>query len=413
MTIIACGINHKTAPLAVRERVAFTANLIPAALRDLLQLPAIEEAVLLSTCNRTEVYSTTENPHLLVQWLAKQHQFSERELLPHWYLHQNEEAVRHVFRVASGLDSMMTGEPQILGQIKQAYAVSKQQGGVGKELQQLFQTVFAVTKQVRRDTAIGRCPVTVAFAATHLAKKLFVDLTQSRILLIGAGKLIELVALHLANHGAKRLIVANRSLEHAQEVANKFLAHAISLNEIPLYLQEVDIVITAASSESFLVTQAMVERVAKLRTPRPLFIVDLAVPRNVEPSIALLPDTHVYHIDDLEDAVQDNLQARSVAATDAEAFIDMQTTHFMRKLKLLNASDVICSFRDKMTTLHDKELEKALNQLQQGMDPKIIMTHLSKRLTSKMLHRPTRYIRQVAMDDRVELLMLIKQLFDL
>lgn len=413
MTIIACGINYKTAPLAVREHFALTSDAVPRALQALLQHDDVEEAMLLSTCNRTEFYGSAKNPDFFARWLAKQQQCAEERLLPHWYLYEADEAVRHVFRVASGLDSMMTGEPQILGQMKHAYALARQQGGVGKKLQRLFQTVFSVSKQVRRDTAIGRCPVTVAFAATHLAKQIVTDLNQSNILLLGAGKLIELTAMHLVNHGAKRLIVANRSIDRAQEVAAKFLGHCITLQDVPIYLQDVDIIIAATAAESFLITHAMLEKALKLRKPRPLFVVDLSVPRNVEPTVAKLPDVQVYHIDDLQQTVQNNLQARAAAAMDAEQFIEMQVAHFMRKLKLVNVSDTICAFRDKMSAVRDVELQAALKKLANGENPQQVVTTLAKRLTNKWLHQPTHTIRQLVMDDRVELLILMKQLFDL
>ena len=413
MSLLAFGLNYKTASIATRECTAFTPERVVAALQDLVSQGAANEAVLLSTCNRTELYTDAHDPALLGKWLAEQHQLREEKLRQCWYFHQDQAAVCHAMRVASGLDSMVLGESQILGQMKTAYAVADQAGTIGVQLGHLFQTVFTVTKQIRTDTAIGVNPVSVAYAAVSLAKRIFTDLSQCTVLLIGAGETIELTATHLANQGVKRIVVANRHVDKAQRLADRFYGHGIAIGDVPVYLSETDIVITATASQLPILGKGSVERALKARKHKPIFMVDLAVPRDIEPEIAELPDAYLYNVDDLRGLVQENLQSRRNAAEQAEAIIEIQAKYYMHKLRELNANDTIRDLRHKLEKIRDQATTKALAQLQRGVDPQQVAEQMAFQLTNKILHRPTTQLRQVAFDGRGELLLLARHLFDL
>jgi glutamyl-tRNA reductase len=412
MALSVCGINHKTAPLAVREKTAITQEKTPEILHNLLSLEAINEGVILSTCNRTEIYCDTQDPSFLINWLAQQQGVASEALQPHWYTFQQETAVQHIMRVASGLDSMVLGEPQILGQLKSAVAMAEESGAVGKLFSRLFQTVFSVTKQIRTHTAIGTSPVSVAYAAVIQAKQIFADLAKCRILLIGAGDTIELAALNFYRHGARRLVIANRTIEKAQAIANKFHGHAISMAEIPLYLPQTEVLVAATASELPILGKGMVESALKVRKHKPIFMVDLAIPRNIEVEVGSLEDVYLYNIDDLANIVDNSFKNRALAAQQAEAIIAIQAEHLMRELKILNAADVIRGYREKALQIRDKELAKALEALQNGADPKAIINNLSYNLTNKIIHDPTQKLRQAAYDGCSEFLMLAKRLFD-
>ncbi len=414
MPLITFGINHKTAPIDIREKMAFSPETAPLMLRDLLQMGAANEGVILSTCNRTELYCNTENTNLLMDWF-KQHPQTASCLKPeHWYFYQDDAAVRHVIRVASGLDSMALGEPQILGQMKDAFELAQQGGAVGSRLHRLFQTAFAVTKQVRNHTENGFGSVSLAYAAVDLAKRIFANLAQCRVLLIGAGQTIELAALHLANQGVKRIVVANRDLEKAEQLAVKFWGHGVALTEIFLHLQEADIVISATGSQLPILDKKNVARALKMRRRRrPLFMVDLAVPRDIEADVAKLEDVYLYNLDDLQKLIANNLKSREEAAKQAEAIIDIQTQHFMRELKALDAVNTICDYRDKVSNLCEQELAKALETLQKGELAEIVLKELTHKIAGKIMHLPTTQLRQAALDGRDDLLILARHLFDL
>ncbi|WP_455202667.1 glutamyl-tRNA reductase, partial [Kaarinaea lacus] len=339
MSILAFGINHKTAPVDIRERVAFEPGEICHALKDLVSQPAINEAAIISTCNRTELYCGLEKNDLamIVNWLRKYHELGERDIQPYVYAHPDHDAVRHLLRVASGLDSMVLGEPQILGQMKDAYSAANEAGTLGGLLDRLFQHTFAVAKQVRTDTQIGASPVSVAFAAVSLSKQIFSELSNHTALLIGAGETIELAARHLHESGIGRMIIANRTIERAHNLAAEFNAYAISLPDIPGHLAEADIVISSTASPLPILGKGSVESALKVRKHRPILMIDIAVPRDIESEVGDLDDVYLYTVDDMQEIIQEGLRSRQEAAEQAEEIIDTQVSHFMNWLQSLGA----------------------------------------------------------------------------
>lgn len=411
--MLAVGINHKTAPVALRERAAFSSDKTPAALKQLLQLDAVNEAIILSTCNRTEVYSDSADSQQLQQWLAEFHQLPSREVLQHSYSYQHQAAVSHIMRVACGLDSMILGEPQILGQMKQAYVLAQQAGTVGSAFGRLFPTVFNVSKQVRTDTGIGNSSLSLASAAISLSKHLFSDLSKRTVLLIGAGDIIEMMAMHCAAQGVKRIIVANRTVEKAEKIAKPFHGHAIKLADMPVYLAESDIVVTATASQLPVLGKGAIESAIKVRKHRPMFMLDLAVPRDIEPEVSELEDVYLYNIDDLQQVVNENLKNREDSSELARELIDLHTARFMRELQALDAVQVVRDYRNKIINARDDVLQHAKQQLARGADPDAVLEALARSLTNKVMHDPTVQLRQAAFDGRPELLLLARKLFDL
>lgn len=416
MSIWTLGINHKTASVAVREKVAFDPAHMPRVLADLCTQQAVHEAVILSTCNRTEIYASA-NAELSLEalslWLAKQHDLDPAELSPALYFLNEEQAVRHAMRVASGLDSLVLGEPQILGQMKSAYATAQEAGTVGVELGRLFRQTFSMAKRVRTETAIGENPVSVAFAAVRMAQHIFSEMDNSTALLIGAGETIELVARHLKQAGIGAMIVANRTLTRAQHVAQEFGAEAILLEQIPDYLPKADIVISSTASPLPILGKGMVERAQKARRHKPMFMVDIAVPRDIEQEVAQLPDVYLYTVDDLRAIIEENVRSREDAAKQAEALIANGVDGFMRDLKTLDAVQTVTELRASIDALREEQLEKALKQLERGGDAQEILRHLAHNLSNKILHTPTIALRKASADGRLEVLAATRELFNL
>ncbi|MCV6626661.1 MAG: glutamyl-tRNA reductase, partial [Cellvibrionaceae bacterium] len=330
MMLLALGINHNTAPVDIRERVAFAPDTQAAALRGLCQALAVEEAAILSTCNRTEVYTWGQaGADDLLGWLGQFHQLSAAQIEPYHYSLVDGAAVEHMMRVAAGLDSLVLGEPQILGQMKDAYAYATEVGTVGRGLHYGFQQVFNIAKRVRSETQIGANPVSVAFAAVSLAQQIFSDLKEDTALLIGAGETIELVARHLHNNGIKKLIVANRTLARAQALADELKvgsnggasAEAILLSDIPEQLQRADIVISSTASQLPLLGKGAVESALKKRKHKPMFMVDIAVPRDIEAEVDELQDVYLYTVDDLRSVIDENRKSRENEAKKAELIV--------------------------------------------------------------------------------------------
>lgn len=416
MPLLTLGINHKTAPLEVRERVAFTHECMGDALHKVATLPGVNEVAILSTCNRTELYCGLENPDggtVITEWLHEFHQLKHVNLLPYMYQFSDQQAVQHMLRVAAGLDSMVLGEPQILGQMKTAYQEAGRAGTLGPLLGRLFQHVFAVAKQVRTDTAIGASPVSVAFAAVSLAKQIFGELGTHTALLIGAGETIELTARHLHENGIGRMIIANRTVERAQLLAAEFNAYAIALKDIPTHLAEADIVISSTASQLPILGKGGVERALKIRKRRPMLMVDIAVPRDVEPEVAELDDVYLYTIDDLQGIVQENLKSRQAAAQQAEKIIDVQADRFIGWLRSLDAVSTIRGYRSRAEHLRDETLAKALRLLAQGKDPQGVLQFLAHTLTNKLTHDPSARLRQAGFDGRIELIRAARELLNL
>ena len=398
--LLALGLNHESAPIRVRERAAVTTDQLGDALRELAANSPIEEATILSTCNRTEIYchQQTEAPDQIVEWLCNFHGLSRTDISPYLYRYPNAQAVRHAFRVAAGLDSMVLGEPQILGQMKEAFAIAHKTGVTGKILNRLFQQTFSVAKRVRTETAIGTSAVSVAYAAVSLAKQIFSDLSQQTVLMIGAGETIELTARHLKENGVKHLIVANRTLERARDLAQLYQAEGISLDELPARLSDGDIVISSTASTLPILGKGAVESALKKRKRRPIFMVDLAVPRDIEAEVAELNDVFLYTVDDLRGVIEENLQARKAAAEEAEQIIDVHTDEFMGWLNSLNAVPTIKALRQSMDTIVEAELERAYKKLQSGEDAQVVVQQLANNLSKKFTHGPTEQLTRSDMD---------------
>jgi len=415
MSLIALGINHRTAPVELREQVAITSERITQALRELVALPAVNEAVILSTCNRTEVYCGLQDGHLeeIAKWLSHFQQLDLAQIQPHLYSYPNDDAVRHILRVAGGLDSMILGEPQILGQMKAAYQAAADAGTLNAALGRLFQHTFSVAKQIRTDTAIGESPVSVAFAAVSLAKQIFGTFEEQTALLIGAGETIELTARHLHEQQLGRMVVANRTPERAHRLAANFNGYGIGLDEIPAHLVEADIVVSATGSTQPLLNKTMVKKALKGRKHRPVFMVDIAVPRDIDPAVAELEDIYLYTVDDLQEVIQENLHSRQQAARQAEEIIDVQVERFMAWMRAQDAVSTIRDYRQQAEQHRDQVLTKARQMLANGKDPQQVIEFLAHTLTNKLTHEPSVHLRQAAENGDTELLAAALELFNL
>lgn len=414
MAIWALGINHKTAPVAVRERVSFDPETMPVVLNQVQQLEPVSEVMILSTCNRTEIYCSAADdmsPAFLSQWLAAYHQLDAKLLDGSFYHLNNEQAVQHAMRVASGLDSLVLGEPQILGQMKSAYAVAQEAGTVGTNLGRLFRQTFSMAKRVRTETAIGENPVSVAFAAVRMAQHIFADMQSSTALLIGAGETIELVARHLKQAGVAKIIVANRTLARAQALAEEINAEAILLEDIPEALPKADIVISSTASPLPILGKGMVESALRKRRHQPVFMVDIAVPRDIEEEVGELTNVYLYTVDDLRSIIDENVRSRENAAKQAESMIEAGVEHFMRDLKVLDAVETVTELRENINGLREQQLEKALKQLQQGQDPEQVLRHFAHVFTNKVLHAPTVALRKASAEGHLEALEWARTLF--
>jgi len=408
MPIIACGINHKTAPIALREKVIFSAEKLALYLHDLAVNENIPEAVLLSTCNRSELYCKADNIDQIVDWFCRHHQLSIEELKPAMYFHHDQAAVEHIMRVACGLDSLVLGESQILGQMKDAFSEACAAGTVNTLFNRLFQQVFAVAKEVRTNTAVGACPVSVSSAAVSFVKTVSAHaLAHANVLLIGAGVTMELVVRHLLPHTPKQIVIANRSADHAAELANKYHVESVSFASLTAALADADIVISATGSTMPIVTRAMLQG-----RDKPIFIVDIAVPRDVEASVAELNGVQLYSIDDLKMIIQRNMRGREHAAEKAYEVIKNSSHDFMAWLKSLDlVATTIRAYRKQVEDLCAAELVKSKRQLQRGDDPADVLANFAYALTQKLLHTPSVQLRQAGVEGRFEVLQLVQELF--
>lgn len=414
MPLIALGLNHQTAPLAFRERVAIDAGQLPGALAALQAVDGVEEAALLSTCNRTEVYvQVAEGKEAgVAAWLADHHQLSADALSGYLYVHRDDDAVRHLFRVATGLDSLILGEPQILGQVKEAWQAARDAKSLRSPLDRLFQQTFAVAKRVRTDTRIGAHPVSVAFAAVRLARRTFTNLETATVLLIGAGDTIELSARHLVDAKVQRLLIANRTLEHAQALATRHGGYALPLSELPRHLPEADIVISATASRDPILGRSAVQSALRARKHRPMLLLDLAVPRDIAPDVATLPDVYLYTVDDLEQVIEENRASRREAAQQAEAIISLQVEHYMAWWRAQGRQDTLRLLRQRGEQERERALLEAREQLQRGEDPSAVMERLAHQLTNRLLHAPSSALRQAALTGDADLLRAAERLFE-
>ncbi|MCL2829580.1 MAG: glutamyl-tRNA reductase [Betaproteobacteria bacterium] len=411
MSLFTLGINHHTAPLTVREQVAFHAERLHQALMDLIRAKPVLEAAILSTCNRTELYCATEKPEAAVDWLAEFHAVERNAIQPYLYTLPQRESVRHAFRVASGLDSMVIGEPQILGQMKDAVRVAEEAGTLGTTLHKLFQRSFAVAKEVRTATAIGANIVSMAAACVHLAGQIFESLSEQRILFVGAGEMIELCATHFAAQTPKEIAVANRTAERGLALAQRLGGHAIRLDEIGERLGEFDIVVSCTASPLPIIGLGMVERAVRARRRRPMFMVDLAVPRDIEAEVGELDDIFLYRVDDLAQVVEAGVESRQAAVVEAEEIISTRVDTFLHWLEARDTVPTICALREHAEELRCSEVEYALRRLRRGDDPARVLDLLSQRLTNKFLHAPMHSLNTSMPEERAGMRALVARLF--
>lgn len=421
MALVLAGINHNTANVALREKVAFPPETMAGALHNLLAVGQVEEAVIVSTCNRTELYLSMDlaggdsgkAEASIIGWLGGFHGQSADELRACSYFHWQDDVVRHLMRVCCGLDSMVLGEPQILGQIKSAYAVSRELEAVGANLGRAFQEAFSIAKEVRTDTAIGENPVSVAYAAVALAERIFSDLSQLNALLIGAGRTIELVLRHLRGRGIRNIVVANRTLERAVELGSQFDAHGVLLAEIPEQLVHADVVVSSTNSQLPLLGKGAVERAIKRRRHKPMLLVDLAVPRDIEAEVGEIPDAYLYTIDDISGVIEDSVRSRAEAAAQAQSIIERGVEEYRRRVRSLTAVDTLRAFRGKFESIREAELEKALKALEKGEAPERVLDSLARGLVNKLIHSPTVKMKDASADGRDDLNQLIRELYEL
>ena len=433
MALLLVGINHMTANIALREKVAFPPEIIGEALFQVAELELVDEVVIVSTCNRTELYldyrvADTETTaasessgdtllaheqQLILNWLADFHKLVPAELADCSYFFAGQDVVRHLMKVSCGLDSMVLGEPQILGQIKSAFAVSSDLKLVGANLGRAFQEAFSIAKEVRTDTAIGENPVSVAYATVALTESIFSDLASLHILLIGAGRTIELVARHLFDKGVRQIVVANRTLDNALELAAKFEAHGVLLSEIPDWLFAADIVVSSTNSQLPLLGKGAVERALRQRKHKPLLLIDLAVPRDIEAEVAEVADAYLYSVDDISDVIEDGQKSRADAAAQAESIIERGVEGYLKQLRSLNAVATLRAFREKANTIRELEVQRAINALQKGESADKVLESLARGITNKLTHSPSVQMKKASADGRDELLRLTRELYDL
>lgn len=412
------GINHESASIEVRERVTFVPEAMAAALKDLISATPASEAAILSTCNRTELYLAAPSLNMemsrqWLQWLAEYHGLDLDHLIKDCYIHPADKAINHMMAVACGLNSMILGEPQILGQMKSCYAVAQEAGTLGSELHGVFQKIFSTAKRVRTETAIGRNPVSVAFAAVDLAKRIFSDLKQDTALLIGAGETIDLVARHLKDQGIHKMIFANRTLKRAEVLAEELGASAVLLSDIPDVLVQADIVISSTASQLPILGKGAVESALKRRKHKPIFMVDIAVPRDIEPEVGELDDVYLYTVDALKDVIDHNKQSRAAAAQEAYLIVEDCVADFVRESRARESVAVIKSYRQQAEQFRDQALVKALRDLDNGTPPEQVVQQLANSLTNKLLHNPTQQIKQAGQEGQEELLAFSQQLLGL
>ncbi len=413
MQLFALGLNHHTAPVAIREQVAFRPELLTQALGDLVRAKPVKEAAILSTCNRTELYFATEHPQHAADWFAEYHRVALQDLSPYLYTFPQRDAIRHVFRVASGLDSMVIGEPQILGQVKDAVRHAEQAGTLGSTLHKLFQRSFSVAKEVRSTTAIGANIVSMAAAAVHLSERIFESVRDQRVLFIGAGEMIELCAAHFCGEQPRKVTIANRTAARAEALAARFGADVIRLDQVAEVLAGYDIVVSCTGSPLPIIGLGMVERALKARRHRPMVMVDLAVPRDIEAEVAASGDVFLYTVDDLAKVVDSGLEFRQAAVIEAEGIIDERVDGFLHWLDSRGTVPTIRALREHADLLRRAEVERATRLLAKGEDPNKVLEALSQGLTNKLLHAPTRFLNDAEGELHGDCAELVQRLFNL
>ena len=415
MSLLAIGLNHHTAPVEIRERVAFAPERLSIDLQQLVKVQDVQEAAIVSTCNRTEIYCNLEGDNFseLLRWLENTHGIERSALEPYLFSHSERDAVKHLLRVCSGLDSLVLGEPQILGQMKSAWQSAENEGTLGRHLNRLFQHAFTVAKKVRSDTAIGSSPVSVAFAAVQLSKQIFGDLSGKTALLLGAGETAELAMRHLHGQGVERLIVVNRTLANAESLAAEFGAQAVPLTELHSVMHLADILIASTGSPLPVFGKGAVESAIKKRRRQPMLMVDIAVPRDIEAEVGELDDVFLYTVDDLEHIVDEGRRSRQEAADEAEEIIEHQTEEFMSWQRSLQAVDTVRAVRDRAVEQQQALLSKANARLAAGDAPEQVLEQMARALTNKLIDSPTRAMRTAASLDDTDTLNAARKLFGL
>lgn len=414
MSIFVIGINHKTAPIALREKIYFPVDKLALYLQDALSSGSAYEAVLLSTCNRSELYCEADDLRVVCDWFAAQSSVSRQLLDQAIYIYRDEEAIAHIMKVACGLDSMVLGEPQILGQMKEAFSESCSAGAVGALFHRLFQQIFTIAKDIRTTTAIGACPVSVASAAVHFAKQQWANFANAKVVLIGAGDTTELLARYLKSHLSLPLTLVNRSLEKAAKFAQEWGGDAYGLDQLPLALAEADIVFSATGSAVPIVNKDIITKAMVSRRAKQMMLIDIAVPRDIEPSIIEHPNVSLFCIDDLKSIIERNRQGREHAAIKAHEMIHAKSVEFFKELQSLDkVAHTIRSYRGQIENLCHLELMKAKQQLHQGDDPVLVLDAFARAFTKKLMHAPSVQLRQAGAEGRFELLRFAKQLFSL
>lgn len=412
MVFVACGLNHKTAPLEVREKVALPLSMQERLLHRLVDLPDVHEALILSTCNRTEIYCDTSDPTRIEPWLAHQHQLGSASIAPYFYQHHGHQGIRHTLRVASGLDSMMLGEPQIFGQLKQAYQQACRVGTVKNNLQQIFQYVFSASKRIRTHSGIGKNPVSIAYAAVQLIHSTFSNVSSLQTFIIGSGETANLVAKYLKQAGVHKFMIASRTQDKTQSLADRYAATALTISDIPHYLPKADVIISATSCPLPFISKTLVEDALNERSNAPMFFLDLAVPRDIEANVRDLNGVHLYNIDDLQQIIEKGVDKRRAAALKAEQLLDSELDNFIRQHRTRQAKEVICNYRSQMHTITQQELKRARQKLLAGQCQFNVLEEFSQRLLKKLTHTPTVGLRQAARENHEELLDLARYLLD-
>jgi glutamyl-tRNA reductase len=414
MVFLALGISHKTAPIEVREKIAQANNeKSKSLLQQFIAEPFVSEAAVLSTCNRTELYCDTSDREAIVPWLAKHHQLQPKDLSHHFYHFENFDAIKHGMRVASGLDSMMLGEPQILGQMKNAFKLAENIGSIGPTLRPIFHHIFSASKRIRSNTAIGVNPVSVAYAAVNLIKTLFTSLNHLNVLLIGSGQTSQLLASYLKREGVNDFFVASRTADNANTLANNINGTSLSLAEIPTQMAHADIIVSATACPLPFITKSLVENALTKRGDKPMFFLDLSVPRDIEVEVQQLPNTYLYNIDDIQTLVNDGINERQDAAKHAEQIIDCELDDYIRWHRSLRAKGIICKYRSKAHEMGDKEIKRTLSRIKHGeLEVEDAMKELTNRLINKLAHKPTVGLKRAASDSEQDILTLFSYLFD-
>ncbi|MBA2648220.1 MAG: glutamyl-tRNA reductase [Legionella sp.] len=411
MVFVACGLNHKTAPLSLREKVALPATLQANFLYNILKVHTLSEAAILSTCNRTEVYCDIAEPNRLIEGLALEYQLSIETLRPFLYTYQGPEAVRHMLRVACGLDSMMIGEPQILGQMKRAYQQARELGTVQTQIGPIFESVFSASKRIRTQSGIGANPISIAYAAVQLISRLFSNFKTLKVFLIGSGEITALVAKYLHQQGVQQFLIASRTPENAQKLSNSYGGKTVSITDIPQYLFEADVLVSATSCPLPFINKSLVEQALLKRNHAPMFLLDLAVPRDIEANVSELNQVHLYNIDDLHCMITKGMDERRLAASKAEQLVERELNNYLRRHRTLKVKNLLCDYRMQMHQLAQFEANRALKQLTSGQCQSAVLNELSQRLVNKLTHSPTVGLKQLASDDREDLLVLAQYLF--